>query len=204
MAWALVIVVSYTCGEKILKFVGSMKEILHPAWVPTLAVFYCRTPLQTEVSGEFAENFCYPSVLKIEENGRCYRITMGVMEWVFAKSNVFMRIVFAILIYSALSQRGAVQVIDAQTLSRALGWADKTVFYRLFVKYRKADNDLCSIIKEAVSAHVREVRNKALKVWLEDLRQDIEQVRNIVLPRPVSCSAWLWCLAAHTVRSGDF
>lgn len=172
LAWGLTLFVINTLADSVVE----MMESGSGAWTLSLALFY-GTSLPIEKGGDFRVNFCCPDVLEIEENDHYYRITMGVMVWRFKKTNVFMRLIFAILIYSALKKMGGFPVIDADTLGRALGWKDRLVFYHLFIEYQRAGNDLCAIVKKAVSAHVREVRNKALSVWLEDLSQNIEQVR---------------------------
>ena len=107
-----------------------------------------------------------------------------------------MRIVFAVLIYSALSVRGRTQIINAETLAQALGWKNKLVFYFMFIKYQRAGNDLCAIIKQAISAHVRDIRNQALSVWMEDLTQTVEQIRDPwfgISPKATGSSKSLCC-----------
>jgi len=181
----MVCIVTVHCTAQISSYLG-IDEFFQMAIIPAIGLVTA-----DQEQGQWQVNLLVEYIVKIEENEENYRITIGRLYWLVAKENIFTRLVFAVLIYAAVKRRGREQIIESRTLSQALGFSTKYPFYKLFVKYQKAGNDLSVIVPDAVNAHVKRVRKAALAIWVGDLSLSVCEVRERLREQGMSVSVGL-------------
>lgn len=141
-------------------------------WLPFLFL----GSIRTRDASEFRENLRCGTAVKIEENATLYRITIGELSWETAKDNLFNRMVFAMLIYTAIPANGKKFIAHTPEIAAALGWETPRQLHYLYEKYRKTGN-WSSVFAHGISIYLDKIKALALKEYGHDLELSVTEVR---------------------------